>query len=178
MVCLTGQVPTHLIGNDAFQEADTTGITRPATKHNYLVKDIDNLASVMRGVLRRRPRTPGAGGGRPAEGYFDGRRSLRATARDRPSQLSPAGQRKPDAIEEAVDLIAAGKQQMPHGGGELVDAGPQASDLFRQFVKETGCPCTLTLMGLGAYPSPTRSFWACSACTAPMRPIWPCMAVT
>ncbi len=91
VVCLTGQVPTHLIGNDAFQEADTTGITRPATKHNYLVKKAERPGPRgARGVLRRAQRPARPGGDRPAEGHPDRPRALCAAADRAASQLPPA----------------------------------------------------------------------------------------
>ena len=128
VVCLTGQVPTHLIGNDAFQEADTTGITRPCTKHNYLVKDVARTgAHDARGVLRRQKRPAGAGGDRSAKGravrarplqQARGRRATRATAR----RWSP----EPARIAEAVEMIAAAKRPLFYGGGGLINSGPEA----------------------------------------------------
>ena len=159
VVCLTGQVPTHLIGNDAFQEADTTGITRPATKHNYLVKDIDSLAGVMHEAFYV------AAHGRPGPVVVDLPKDILMAEGPYapPSEIAhrsyrPQVKGKPDAVEQAVDLIAAGKRPIFYGGGGLINAGPEASDLFREFVKETGYPCTLTLMGLGAYPSSDPQF--------------------
>ena len=97
VVCLTGQVPTHLIGNDAFQEADTTGITRPATKHNYLVKRPEDLARVVHEAFYvARSGRPGPGGGRPAEGH-----------RDRPGALRAAGRRPPAATARAPSRTSA-----------------------------------------------------------------------
>ena len=154
VVCLTGQVPTHLIGNDAFQEADTTGITRPCTKHNYLVKDINALARTMHEAFYV------ARSGRPgpvvidlpkdiqfADGPYEGPANVRHRT------YRPQMAADPVLIERAVDMIAAAKKPVFYCGGGVINSGPEASELLTQFVRLTGYPCTLTLMGLGAIPA-------------------------
>jgi acetolactate synthase-1/2/3 large subunit len=159
VVCLTGQVPTHLIGNDAFQEADTTGITRPCTKHNYLVKDVADLARVLHEAFYV------AKSGRPGPVVVDLPKDvLFATAvyagpeqaqhkRYRP-QLRP----DPTRIAEAVALIAAAKRPLFYGGGGLINSGPGACARFTELVRTVDAPCTLTLMGLGALPASDPHF--------------------
>src|SRR5277367_6838864 len=154
IVCLTGQVPTHLIGNDAFQEADTTGITRSCTKHNYLVKNIADLARVMHEAFYV------ARTGRPgpvvvdlpkdilfAPGYYAEPKAV-AHKSYRP-QTAP----DPSKIAEAVALISGAKRPIFYGGGGLINSGPRACALFAELVRLTDYPCTLTLMGLGAFPA-------------------------
>ncbi|MCZ6813292.1 MAG: acetolactate synthase 3 large subunit [Alphaproteobacteria bacterium] len=161
IVCLTGQVPTHLIGNDAFQEADTTGITRPCTKHNYLVKDVDDLARVMRDAFYV------ARTGRPGPVVVDLPKDvLQAMARYTPppaksgAHLSyrPRMRADADAINRAVELIAGAKRPIFYSGGGVINSGPKASKLLAKFVGKTGYPITSTLMGLGAYPSRNKQF--------------------
>jgi acetolactate synthase I/II/III large subunit len=158
VVCLTGQVPTHLIGNDAFQEADTTGITRPCTKHNYLVKDAASLARVVHEAFQV------ASTGRPGPVVIDLPKDIlvgpapytppeRAKARYKP-QLK--GDLK--KIEAAVELMAKAKRPLFYCGGGVINSGPAASKLLAQFVRLTGYPCTLTLMGLGAFPASDPQF--------------------
>ncbi|WP_114395413.1 acetolactate synthase 3 large subunit [Oleisolibacter albus] len=154
IVCLSGQVPTHLIGNDAFQECDTTGITRPATKHNYLVKDVNNLARTLHEAFYV------AKHGRPGPVVVDIPKDVQfATGTYRsPGESQPKSYRpqvKPDLnrVEEAVELIASAKRPIFYVGGGVINAGPVASQLLTQFVRMTGYPCTTTLMGLGAFPA-------------------------
>ena len=137
VVCLTGQVPTHLIGNDAFQEADTTGITRPCTKHNYLVKDVDDLARVMHEafyIAQERPAGPG--GHRSAEGRAVRARPLHR-AGGHPAQELPAADssRTRRASREAVALIAEAKRPLFYGGGGLINSGPEACARFAELVR-------------------------------------------
>ena len=159
VVCLTGQVPTHLIGNDAFQEADTTGITRPCTKHNYLVKDIRELARVLHEAFYV------AKSGRPgpvvvdlpkdvlfAAGSYCGPEEI--THKSYRPQLRP----DPARIAEAVDLIRAAKRPLFYGGGGLINSGPEACARFAELVRACDAPCTLTLMGLGALPASDPHF--------------------
>ncbi|WP_420562373.1 acetolactate synthase 3 large subunit [Thalassobaculum sp.] len=159
IVCLTGQVPTHLIGNDAFQEADTTGITRPCTKHNYLVKDPEKLADVMHEAFYV------ARSGRPGPVVIDLPKDIQfadcpyTNAKDKePKSYRPQVKGDDSAIEKAVELIAKAKRPVFYGGGGLINAGPKASKLFGELVRKTGYPATLTLMGLGAYPSSDKQF--------------------
>jgi acetolactate synthase-1/2/3 large subunit len=154
IVCLTGQVPTHLIGNDAFQEADTTGITRPCTKHNYLVKDVNELARAMHEAFYV------ARSGRPGPVVVDLPKDiLMATGTyrepDDHAHRRYQPQTKPDSarIAAAADLIMNAKKPLFYGGGGLINSGPKACKLFTELVQLTGFPCTLTLMGLGALPA-------------------------
>jgi acetolactate synthase I/II/III large subunit len=159
IVCLTGQVPTHLIGNDAFQEADTTGITRPCTKHNYLVKDIRVLARTVHEAFYV------AKHGRPGPVVIDLPKDVlfasgEYTPPERVAHKSYRPQTEPDPrrIEEAVELIANAKRPLFYGGGGIINSGPRASELFAELVRATDCPTTLTLMGLGALPAADPHF--------------------
>ncbi|WP_170984945.1 acetolactate synthase 3 large subunit [Roseomonas sp. AR75] len=161
VVCLTGQVPTHLIGNDAFQEADTTGITRPATKHNYLVKKSSDLARVVHEAFRV------ARTGRPGPVVIDLPKDIlinKAPYTEAPPEDQPhrsyRPQTEPDMgqIRKAVALLKAAKRPVIYSGGGVINAGPHASELLRQFVHMTGFPCTNTLMGLGAFPASDPMF--------------------
>jgi acetolactate synthase-1/2/3 large subunit len=154
MVVLTGQVPTHLIGSDAFQECDTVGITRACTKHNWLVKDVNDLARVLHEAFHV------ATSGRPgpvvvdipkdvqfAKGRYVGPEGIR------PKAYNPAFAPAPRRIEEALDLIARAERPIFYTGGGVINAGPSASAALRALVKETGFPITSTLLGLGAFPA-------------------------
>jgi acetolactate synthase-1/2/3 large subunit len=154
LVCLTGQVPTHLIGNDAFQEADTTGITRPATKHNYLVKDIKNLAKVMHEAFHV------ARSGRPGPVVIDLPKDIlmgKGTYAPAPAVAHPSYKPKtePDAraIAQAVDLMLNAKKPILYTGGGIINSGPEASKALIELAHMTGFPVTNTLMGLGAMPA-------------------------
>ncbi len=159
MVCITGQVPTHLIGNDAFQECDTVGITRPCTKHNWLVKDVNDLARILHEAFYV------ATHGRPgpvvvdipkdvqfAKGRYVGPKNIEHKTY-RP-QVKP----NQDAIRAAVDLIAKAKRPLLYTGGGVINSGVIASKLLREFVKMTNIPITSTLMGLGAYPASAKNW--------------------
>ncbi len=157
IVCLTGQVPTHLIGNDAFQEADTTGITRPATKHNYLVKRGEDLARVVHEAFAI------AAGGRPGPVVIDLPKDvLIAPAPYTPPSTEPhrsyrpRTQPDPAQIRAAVALLKGAKRPVIYSGGGVINA--RASDALRALVRLTGAPCTSTLMGLGAYPASDPQF--------------------
>ncbi|HEX9809014.1 MAG TPA: acetolactate synthase 3 large subunit [Alphaproteobacteria bacterium] len=161
VVCLTGQVPTHLIGNDAFQEADTTGITRPCTKHNYLVKDIGDLARVLREAFYV------ARSGRPGPVVVDlpkdilqGKGSYAPPPARRETHKSYRPQLKgdTDAVNRAVELIARAKRPVFYTGGGIVNSGPRAARLLAEFARKTGYPVTNTLMGLGGYPAEDKQF--------------------
>ncbi len=158
VVCLTGQVPTHLIGNDAFQEADTTGITRPATKHNYLVKRPEDLARAVHEAFYV------ARSGRPGPVVIDlpkdiviGKAPYTAPASGHPSYRP---QTEPDhgQIAKAIALLKQAKRPMIYTGGGVINAGPAASAALTQLVRMTGFPITNTLMGLGAYPASDPQF--------------------
>jgi acetolactate synthase-1/2/3 large subunit len=159
VVCLTGQVPTHLIGNDAFQEADTTGITRPCTKHNYLVRSVDELARVMHEAFYI------AKSGRPGPVVIDLPKDVLFALGPYagPEQIQhksyrPQTQPDPARVAEALKLIAAAKRPLFYGGGGLINSGPQACARFTELVRAVDAPCTLTLMGLGALPASDPHF--------------------
>ena len=158
IVCLTGQVPTHLIGNDAFQEADTVGITRPCTKHNYLVKDADQLARIIHEAFYV------ARSGRPGPVVVDlpkdvvmalGRYTTapRGINRQKHKTYRPQIEPEASAVEAAVEAMARAKRPLFYTGGGVVNAGPQAVAALRELVKLTGFPITSTLMGLGTFPA-------------------------
>ncbi|MFT5439708.1 MAG: acetolactate synthase-1/2/3 large subunit [Alphaproteobacteria bacterium] len=161
VLCLTGQVPTHLIGNDAFQEADTTGITRPCTKHNYLVKDVADLSRVMHEAMYV------AKAGRPGPVVIDlpkdvlineiGYEPVKIT-QAKHKTYRPRIKGDQARIREAVELIAKAKQPLFYCGGGVINSGSKASNLLTEFVRMTGDPITLTLMGLGAYPASDKQF--------------------
>jgi len=159
LVCLCGQVPTHLIGNDAFQEADTTGITRPCTKHNYLVQRIEDLPRVMHEAFNV------ARSGRPGPVVIDLPKDVlqavgayEAPNGEHTRRYRPQRQGDQRRVEEAVELIAKAKRPVFYCGGGVINAGPEASARLSEFVRETGYPITLTLMGLGAYPASDKQF--------------------
>jgi acetolactate synthase I/II/III large subunit len=158
VVCLTGQVPTHLIGNDAFQEADTTGITRPATKHNYLVKRPEDLARAVHEAFYV------ARSGRPGPVVIDlpkdiviGPAPYSPPTAEHPS-YRPQIEPDPEPIARAVALLKQAKRPMIYTGGGVINAGPAASAALTRFVRATGFPCTSTLMGLGAFPASDPQF--------------------
>ena len=154
LVVLTGQVPTFMIGNDAFQEADTVGITRPCTKHNWLVRDTNKLAETIHKAFHV------AANGRPgpvlvdipkdvqfAEGIFKEPKEIKNTyhvRRVRPDNAS---------IEEVSQAIRNAKKPMIYSGGGVINSGKKASNLLRMLVSKTNFPITSTLMGLGSYPA-------------------------
>jgi acetolactate synthase-1/2/3 large subunit len=159
IVCLTGQVPTHLIGNDAFQEADTTGITRQCTKHNYLVKDPEKLARTIHEAFLV------AGTGRPGPVVIDlpkdvlmGKAPYVPAARVKHRSYKPQIKGDIKLIEQAVELMGKAERPIFYIGGGVVNSGPEASKLLTTFVRSTGFPITSTLMGLGAYPASDQQF--------------------
>jgi acetolactate synthase-1/2/3 large subunit len=154
VVCITGQVPTHLIGNDAFQECDTVGITRPCTKHNWLVRNVEDLARVLHEAFYV------ARTGRPgpvvvdipkdvqfAMGTYTGPKDVRHKT------YQPRVKGDPKAIAHAVELMSQAKKPLLYTGGGVINSGPKASQLLRELVRLTGFPITSTLMGLGAFPA-------------------------
>ncbi len=154
LVCICGQVPTFLMGTDAFQEADTTGITRHCTKHNYLVKDVNKLAETIHAAFHV------AKSGRPGPVVIDLPKDVQFAEGiyKAPGEMAFENYRpqiEPDmtAVERAVDLIASAKKPIFYTGGGVINSGPHATKALREFVKETGFPVTSTLMGLGAYPA-------------------------
>jgi len=154
LVCITGQVPTHLIGNDAFQECDTVGITRPCTKHNCLVKSIEDLPHVLHEAFHI------AASGRPGPVVVDIPKDVQFAkgAYLKPKTFHHQGYRpklKGDAekIAEAVELMTKAKRPVFYTGGGVVNAGRAASEALRELVRLTGFPITSTLMGLGAFPA-------------------------
>ncbi len=159
IVCLTGQVPTHLIGNDAFQEADTTGITRPCTKHNYLVKDVADLGRVLHEAFYV------AKSGRPGPVVVDLPKDIlfasavyNGLEQQRHKSYRPQMEADPARVAEAVAMIAAAKRPLFYGGGGLINSGPGACERFTELVRLVDAPCTLTLMGLGAFPASDPHF--------------------
>lgn len=154
MVVITGQVPSHLIGSDAFQEADTVGITRHCTKHNYLVKDPAQLGSVVHEAFHI------ATSGRPGPVVIDIPKDVQiATARyTKPGPIQhktyrPQVKADKTLIESAVEMLAAAERPVFYTGGGVINSGPGASQLLRELAKITGAPVTSTLMGLGAFPA-------------------------
>src|SRR5215212_5828659 len=155
LVVITGQVPTHLIGSDAFQEADTIGITRSCTKHNYLVKDPADLPRIIHEAFHI------ATTGRPGPVLIDipkdvqfGHAVYQGPTEVRHAHVyNPRTKGDPVRIRDAVELIAKAKKPLIYSGGGVINAGPAASQSLRDFAHATGAPVTSTLMGLGAFPA-------------------------
>ncbi|MGR3717378.1 MAG: acetolactate synthase 3 large subunit [Thermohalobaculum sp.] len=154
MVVLTGQVPTFMIGNDAFQEADTIGITRPCTKHNWLVRDTDQLADTIHRAFHV------AVTGRPGPVLVDIPKDVQfatgtyiAPEQARTHTYAPQTKGDPDAILAAVEMLETATRPVIYSGGGVINSGLQASTLLRELAGATGFPVTSTLMGLGAYPA-------------------------
>ena len=154
LVVITGQVPTHLIGNDAFQECDTVGITRPCTKYNYLVKTIDDLPRALHEAFHI------AASGRPGPVVVDIPKDIQFAKGTyaKPKEFHHKGYRPklkgdPDKIKQAVAMMASAKRPLFYTGGGVINSGRPASEHLRELVKLTGFPITSTLMGLGAFPA-------------------------
>ncbi len=154
MVVITGQVATHLIGSDAFQEADTVGITRHCSKHNYLVKDPSRLGSIIHEAFHI------ATSGRPGPVVIDIPKDVQvATARyAKPGPIQHKTYRPPlkadrAQIEQVVDMLAAAERPILYTGGGVINSGPAAAQMLRELARVTGAPVTSTLMGLGAFPA-------------------------
>jgi acetolactate synthase-1/2/3 large subunit len=159
LVCISGQVPTHLIGTDAFQECDTTGITRPCTKHNWLVKDINDLPRIMHEAFRV------ATTGRPGPVLVDIPKDIQfAKAKykkpKKEKKLNGKSQIKynQNQIDQLIELLSKSKKPIIYSGGGVINSGPKASNVLREFVQITGFPITSTLQGLGAYPGDDNQF--------------------
>jgi acetolactate synthase-1/2/3 large subunit len=159
LVCITGQVPTHLIGTDAFQECDTIGITRSCTKHNYLVKDVNELAQVLHEAFYV------ATHGRPGPVVVDIPKDVQFQIGRYigPDAFSTRGYNPPTKgeagrITAAVEMIQAAKRPVFYTGGGVINSGPKASALLRELAALTGFPVTSTLMGLGAFPASSNQW--------------------
>jgi acetolactate synthase-1/2/3 large subunit len=157
IVCITGQVPTHLIGNDAFQECDTVGITRPCTKYNYLVKKIEDLPRVLHEAFQI------AASGRPGPVVIDIPKDIQFAKglyfkpKDLPHKgYKPRIKGDPEKIKAAVEMMRHAKRPVFYTGGGVVNSGPDACHYLRELVKLTGFPITSTLLGIGAFPAADR----------------------
>ena len=159
LVCISGQVPTHLIGTDAFQECDTTGITRPCTKHNWLVKDIKDLSRVIHEAFKV------ATTGRPGPVLVDIPKDIQFA---KTKYLAPKKEKKVNGklknrfkqkeIDQLIDLMSKAQKPIFYTGGGVINSGPKASELLRELVRLTGFPITSTLQGLGAFPGDDNQF--------------------
>ncbi len=160
IVCITGQVPTHLIGTDAFQECDTTGITRPCTKHNWLVKDVNKLSLIMHKAFEV------ATTGRPGPVLIDIPKDIQFKKGKyvKPKELKKNNKAVTNfngqdrSIESAIELIRKSSKPILYTGGGVINSGPRATELLRELVSLTGFPITSTLQGLGAYPGNDQQF--------------------
>ena len=159
LVCISGQVPTHLIGTDAFQECDTTGITRPCTKHNWLVKDINDLSRIMHLAFEV------ATTGRPGPVLVDIPKDIQfAKAKYKPAKkikrekILTNNRFNQKDIDKLIQLMNKASKPIFYTGGGVVNSGPEASKLLRELVSLTGFPITSTLQGLGAYPGNDNQF--------------------
>jgi acetolactate synthase-1/2/3 large subunit len=175
LVVLTGQVPTFMIGSDAFQEADTVGITRPCTKHNWLVKDTDALAHTLHTAFHV------ACSGRPgpvlvdipkdvqfANGTYEGPAKMK-------SHYQPQLKGDLDAITALVEAMETAQKPIFYTGGGVINSGPVASQLLRELVEATISRSRQPLWGLAVTPVTATTGWACWACMVCMKRIWRCM---
>ena len=159
LVCISGQVPTHLIGTDAFQECDTTGITRPCTKHNWLVKDINDLPRIMHEAFEV------ATTGRPGPVLVDIPKDIQFAKakyvfpkKEKKIELKNKNKFKQTDIDQLIELMNKASRPVFYTGGGVVNSGPKASELLRELVALTGFPITSTLQGLGSYPGDDNQF--------------------
>ena len=159
LICISGQVPTHLIGTDAFQECDTTGITRPCTKHNWLVKDIKDLPKILHEAFEV------ATTGRPGPVLVDIPKDIQfaKTNYSKPKKIKKVNGKSHNKftqseINELINLISKAKKPMIYTGGGVINSGPKASEALREFVRLIGFPITSTLQGLGAFPGDDNQF--------------------
>ena len=159
IICITGQVPTHLIGTDAFQECDTTGITRPCTKHNWLVKDVKDLSKIMHKAFEV------ATTGRPGPVLVDIPKDIQF---NKTKYISYKNKKQLSSkknslftqkdIETTIEYFRKSSKPVIYSGGGVVNSGPEASKLLRELVRITGFPITSTLQGLGCYPGEDNQF--------------------
>ena len=161
VVCISGQVPTHLIGTDAFQECDTTGITRPCTKHNWLVKDVNDLADIMNQAFEI------ATTGRPGPVLVDIPKDIqfnkgvyKVNKNKLVKKLNGALSNKINLkdVDRFIEMIKQSSKPIFYTGGGVINSGPEASELLRELISLTGFPITSTLQGLGAYPGDDYQF--------------------
>ena len=160
IICLSGQVPTHLIGTDAFQEADTTGISRPCTKHNYLVKDADKLCEIIHKSFEI------ASSGRPGPVLIDLPKDIQLSNVKYVNKISKIKKHNnnnssnidENLINKVATLLLQAERPIIYGGGGIVNSGPNASKLLTELVNILDCPVTLTLMGLGCVPNTNKNF--------------------
>jgi acetolactate synthase-1/2/3 large subunit len=161
VVCISGQVPTHLIGTDAFQECDTTGITRPCTKHNWLVKDVNDLADIMNQAFKI------ATTGRPGPVLVDIPKDIqfnkgiyKVSKNKLEKKLNGTLSNKINLkdVDNFIEMIKKSSKPIFYTGGGVINSGPKASELLRELVSLTGFPITSTLQGLGAYPGSDPQF--------------------
>ena len=159
LVCISGQVPTHLIGTDAFQECDTTGITRPCTKHNWLVKDIKDLSKTLHEAFKV------ATTGRPGPVLVDIPKDIQFAKYEyfKPKKKNSINGKfhnkfSQSEIDELINLISKAKKPVIYSGGGVINSGPKASEALREFVRLIGFPITSTLQGLGAFPGDDNQF--------------------
>ncbi len=159
LVCISGQVPTHLIGTDAFQECDTTGITRPCTKHNWLVKDINDLAETIHKAFEV------ATTGRPGPVLVDIPKDIQfqKTKYKKPKKEKKLNGKShnhfsQNHIDQLIDLMSKSTKPIFYTGGGVINSGPKASELLRELVYATGFPITSTLQGLGSFPGDDNQF--------------------
>ncbi len=159
LVCISGQVPTHLIGTDAFQECDTTGITRPCTKHNWLVKDVKDLEKTIHKAFEV------ATTGRPGPVLVDipkdiqfNKFSYSKLKKQKKLNGKAHNYYSQKEIDKLIDLITKSKKPIIYSGGGVINSGIEASHLLRELVDATGFPITSTLQGLGAYPGEDNQF--------------------
>ena len=161
VVCISGQVPTHLIGTDAFQECDTTGITRPCTKHNWLVKDVNDLSEIMHKAFEI------AMTGRPGpvlvdipkdiqfnKGVYKSKK-IKTSKNLNGSKLNKVNSKD---LDKFIEMMKNSSKPIFYSGGGVINSGPRASELLRELVSLTGFPITSTLQGLGAYPCDDPQF--------------------
>ena len=160
VVCISGQVPTHLIGTDAFQECDTTGITRPCTKHNWLVKDVKKLSSIMHKAFE--VATTGRPGpvliDIPKDIQFAKAKYIKPKKLKNNKQINVVKDNQVKDIEVAAELIKKSSKPILYTGGGVINSGPRATEMLRELVSLTGFPITSTLQGLGAFPGNDPQF--------------------